>query len=136
MVQPSDTSDPCLRFSLNEHGIGFLKPPCHSLDYNPGAVVRTIEHGLSDVHLLRGLLVELDTDTHLSLVRVSTLIDHLCRLGVPVAVVVHTEKQRRLGHLMHYPQNTPIHAAFFTDRTEALRFLYRASEEAAGLPMQ
>jgi hypothetical protein len=70
-----------------------------------------------------GLLLDVSADLAISIVRLSSLVEMLSRLQVPLAVVFGRQQQQELANLLHHTLINREQIAYFTDFDAACGFL-------------
>jgi hypothetical protein len=87
------------------------------------AVARRVTTYIADHGLPAGLLLDVSQTVQLSIVRLSSLVDTLSGMGVPLAVLFSGTEQRTLADLLHNTLSQKEYVAYFVTLAEAHAYL-------------
>jgi hypothetical protein len=110
-------------FEAAENGICTIQPIGKiSVDMASTVARRVVTH-ISQYGLPTGLLLDVSHTAHLSIVRLSSLIDTLSGMGVPLAVLFGEREQQMLADLLYNTLVQKDYVAYFTDPEQARAYL-------------
>jgi hypothetical protein len=89
----------------------------------PHVITQQVQAQVTESGPLAGLLLDMCQSVSFSMVRLAGLIDLLCRLEIPLAVVFASRQQRELADLLHHTLAHRECVDYFTDMPDAWAFL-------------
>jgi hypothetical protein len=114
-------------FEAAENGICTIQPIGKiSVDLASTVARRLVAH-IGQHGLPTGLLLDVSRTAQLSIVRLSSLIDTLSGMGVPLAVLFGEREQQMLADLLYNTLVQKDYVAYFTDPADAQAYLLRST---------
>jgi hypothetical protein len=110
-------------FDADDNGICTIWPVGIISSDVASSIARRVVTYISEHGLPTGLLLDVRSNQQLSIVRLSSLVDTLSGMGVPLAVLFGGQEQLLLADLLHNTLTQKDYVAYFTDRDEAYAYL-------------
>ena len=127
LTQPTGFS-----FEMADNGICTIHPAGKISADLVSAVARQVVLHISEHGLPGGLLLDVRGSEQLSIVRLSSLVDTLSGMGVPLAVLFSERSQQMLADLLHNTLAQKDYIAYFTDPAEAHTYLLTIAAHNTG----
>jgi len=110
-------------FEAGDNGICIIQPTGRISSGLVSAVARFLVMHISEYGLPAGVLLDVSANAHLSIVRLSSLVDALSGLGVSLAILFGQHEQQMLADLLHNTLAQKDYVAYFIDPAEARTYL-------------
>jgi hypothetical protein len=114
-------------FEAADNGICTIRPADNITAEVASAIARRVISHIDDHGLPIGLLLDVSQTAHLSIVRLSSLVDTLSGMGVPLAVLFHGHEQRILADLLHNTLAQKEYVAYFVTPADAYAYLFASA---------
>ena len=114
-------------FEAADNGICTIKPADNITAEMASAIARRVMTHIADHGLPVGLLLDVSQTAQLSIVRLSSLVDTLSGMGVPLAVLFSGHEQRVLADLLHNTLAQKDYVAYFVTQADAYAYLFASS---------
>jgi hypothetical protein len=115
------------KFDAADNGICTIKPTDNITAEVASAIARRVMIQINDHGLPVGLLLDVTQMAQLSIVRLSSLVDTLSGMGVPLAVLFSGHEQRILADLLHNTLAQKDYVAYFTTLSDAYAYLFASA---------
>lgn len=120
-------------FEAADDGICTIRPADKIAADVTSSIARRVMSHINDHGLPKGLLLDVSHTAQLSIVRLSSLVDTLSGMGVPLAVLFRGHEQRILADLLHNTLVQKEHVAYFVTLADAYAYLLaNASRRTSG----
>ncbi len=110
-------------FEAADDGICTIRPADKIAADVTSSIARRVMSHINDHGLPKGLLLDVSHTAQLSIVRLSSLVDTLSGMGVPLAVLFSGHEQRMLADLLHNTLAQKDYVAYFVNLTDAYAYL-------------
>jgi hypothetical protein len=110
-------------FDVSDNGVCTIKPTDNITPEMASAITRRVATYIADHGLPTGLLLDVSQVAQLSIVRLSSLVDTLSGMGVPLAVLFSGPEPRTLADLLHNTLSQKEYVAYFVTLAEAHAYL-------------